>query len=159
MPLPLKPLLPNGSVLVNDATGLRQRVTASNSLYRANAGKYRLIVFISLHIDAEGPGQSGLHVCYDEGSTAPRLAELMERSIIDYQYGWRNGGQPMPTIKPQRLYVLNGKYNVLKHRVLLECGIPGDSGDSWRLRSEPHRRAMLERVVVKPLIQLAKEQK
>lgn len=159
MPLPIKALLPDGAVLVNGATGLNQRVVASNRLYRATEGKYKLVVFISLHVDAEGPGQSGLHVCYDRHSTPPRLAELMERSIINYQYGWRNGGQPMSTLKPQELYVLNGKYNVLMHRVLLECGIPGNPRDSWRLRSEPHRRAMLERVVVEPLLQLAKEQK
>lgn len=160
MPLPVSPRLPSGSILVNDIAGLKARVIASNSVFQKNKSAHKLVLFVSLHVDSQGAGQRGLHVCYDKhADSTPRLATLMSRAISNYSYGWHKGNKPMATIKPQGILVINGKYNVLRHRVLLEAGIPGDDGDSWRLRNEANRRLMLKRVVISPAVQLAKEQK
>lgn len=153
-----------------------RRTALNNKLLVKYHTRYKLFSFVSLHIDAMGqPIWKGLHVCYDKHrqSGAPRLAKLMANAVEN------NGYQRMKRIcitkitkgkfkivkvwcevRPldsRRLDVLNGKNNCLKHRVLLECGIPNNDSDSWRLRSAIARQRMLKRCVIQPLINLMSE--
>ncbi|MFA6963299.1 MAG: N-acetylmuramoyl-L-alanine amidase [Patescibacteria group bacterium] len=160
MPLPVTPLLPNGVKLTNNGTGLTARADAANALYQAHKAKYRGVFFLSLHIDSMGEGWDGLHVCYDRhASEMPRLAELISQGINEGRYGRRYKGVAKEIVEARGLAVLNRNHNPLKHRVLIELGIPGDPNDSWRLRNEGNRRKMLEKVALRPLLQLAEEVK
>jgi N-acetylmuramoyl-L-alanine amidase len=158
MPLPKVPLLPDGSELANNGVGLNARADAANNLYQSQKDNYKLFTFISLHIDSMGEGWDGLHVCYDRrASEIPRLAELVSEAIQNGRYSRRYKGVAKETLEARGLAVLNSSHNPLKQRILLECGIPGDPNDSWRLRDEASRRKMLGRVVLDPLIQLKEE--
>ena len=158
MPLPTAPLLPDGSELSNNGVGLNARADAANALYQSQKDNYKLFTFVSLHIDSMGEGWDGLHVCYDRrASEVPRLAELVSEAIQDGRYGRRYKGVAKETLEARGLAVLNSSHNPLKQRILVECGIPGDPNDSWRLRDEASRRKMLGKVVLDPLIQLKEE--
>jgi N-acetylmuramoyl-L-alanine amidase len=158
MPLPTVPLLPDGSELSNNGTGLNARADAANNLYQSQKDNYKLFTFVSLHIDSMGEGWDGLHVCYDRrANKIPRLAELVSEAIADGRYSRRYKGVTKETLEARGLAVLNSSHNPLKQRILLECGIPGDPNDSWRLRDEASRRKMLGKVVLDPLIQLKDE--
>ncbi len=158
MPLPVKARLADGRVLSNGTAGLVARTEIANWLYRAYRGSYRLILFISLHIDSMGEGWSGLHACHDRhADDTPELAKLIAQAIDDGHYTRQYRGVKKEALDSRGILVINGHYNVLHQRVLVELGIPGDKDDSWRLRNPESRQTMLERVVLRPLIRLAKE--
>lgn len=157
MPLPVKALLADGRVLTNGTAGLKARTEVTNWLYRTYQG-YRLVVFISLHIDSMGKGWSGLHVCHDRhAKDTPEVARLIAQAIEDGHYTRQYRGVKKEALDSRGILVINGQYNILHQRALVELGIPGDKDDSWRLRNPESRQTMLERVVVKPLIRLAQE--
>lgn len=156
MPLPVRTLLADGRKLPNESEGLVDRAEVSNWFFRSNGTSYRLVTFISLHIDSMGKDWSGLHVCYDRHTkSVPRLAELIAQAIEDGRYTRQHRGVKKEALDARGILVINGGYNNLRQRVLVELGIPGDKDDSWRLRNPASRQKMLEKVIVRPLIQLA----
>ncbi|MCX6808418.1 MAG: N-acetylmuramoyl-L-alanine amidase [Candidatus Berkelbacteria bacterium] len=159
MPLPQNPRLPSGASLGNGSAGLSARAAVATNALATYGKKYRLIVFVSLHIDAmASDGWQGIHVTYDgHAGVEPRYTELVAQAISDGHYARTYNGANPVAASAERYMVINGAYNGLRQRVLLETGIPGNDTDSWRLRNPESRRKMLQAVVVEPLVKLALE--
>ena len=139
--LPL--IAPDDACLVWNQTPVRLRPSASpDDLYRRAAVAAREwtalspqkrasglgVYFLALHCDKLGDGQRGrgARVYRDKRSPLnPRFAETLKKHLTAARLTNSSGGK----VIPRDYGVLNGRYNLVPERALLEAATLSDSGD------------------------------
>jgi N-acetylmuramoyl-L-alanine amidase len=139
----------DGSASRAGKSGLEKRAEIANQMLERFPPER--VVFLSIHIDAMGPGYTGAHVCYDPVDVSPsQMAVILAQNLRDKGYGWKRSGVDKDMVRCQSLRVLNTCQAV--NKALIEMSTPTTSADSWRLRSQRHRLQLL-RVIRDSLVE------
>lgn len=130
---------PNRTIPLNQMKRLRQRVDATNKLYRKNPKAFQRVII--MHVDSRSKGQNiDIFFYHDQRSkTGKKTAQTLQRTFHDKYAQHQPGRGYHGTVSARNLYVLKNTYPV---GVYIELANINHSRDIKRLIIADNRQAV-----------------
>ncbi len=130
---------PNRTIPLNQMKRLRQRVDATNKLYRKNPKAFQRVII--MHVDSRSKGQNiDIFFYHDQRSkTGKKTAQILQRTFHDKYAQHQPGRGYHGTVSARNLYVLKNTYPV---GVYIELANINHSRDIKRLIIADNRQAV-----------------